>query len=503
MATVDYIDGFRPEDRDRRMDELRERWKFSAIDAREEDEELNEAIRRSEAVQTRMDVNTFHSMMGHLGITNLKKTAADFGVELTGKWKDNCEHCAQANMRRAPINKVARLDDEMGPYTHIAIDVQPVSITGYGGAHYLIGFTDRHTSRGHVYTMVKKNGLKDAWNRLISEEVMRFKGWKGVIRDVRVDGGRELVNAELKPVFDSMGIHVSYTATDTPQQNAHAEQLLTQTDRTATALVAAANLEGNLDHLWIFAAYAANDIRNQQVTQRMGNKRSGGEPDRDLLAGTFGTRAWVKIVDKHQHYKTDRAMLCVYLGRARNAPRGTGIFYHIKTKRVIVRHDYKLVDGMRWDGSAFSATRFNFNHEEVKRQTAELKRLLGIEGNKAEVENRRHISSNHYSALVEDDDDVGDDVGDDVMVEVKRGDVMSEEKQREVTAEQQQVEEVQREHVGDDGDEARGDDGDDGHEEQKDSDDESSSNRDKKKTYWERHPANLGRGYRTKRKTTK
>jgi hypothetical protein len=366
-----------------------------------------------------VDINAFHRIIGHRQKETLHRTAASMKVKLTGTLKEHCEACVEGGMRREAMNKKVSDKSHIKVLTEFHIDVQKAPTRGYGGMNYLVVITDRSNSKSYIYSMRYKGEVRDTWNRFVNEELIDNPQWCGEIYKVRADNGKEIFSEKTINDFRSMGIKIELTSPGTPEQNALAEQALSQNDYTGSKLMVDANLQENHQRLWPWAAFHANRQRNAQTTRRIQQDRSTEEERQALLREPpFGARAFVRNMEDHQHYQGDRALLCIYLGKARNMPEGTAVFYHLRTKRVIVRSKYEVLREVRWDGYIFGTTSHLFNNEENKEHMEELKLVAGgmdDESVESDDEEEVYLGRNAFAPLYVNDEK------DDIVEKAKQG----------------------------------------------------------------------------------
>jgi hypothetical protein len=263
----------------------------------------------------------------------------------------------------------------MGKWTHISADWQPSPIVGVGGMVGTFTFTDLSDGEVVPYTAKSKGEFPQKYNKLYVNVITKNPLFEGNVKIMRVDNGQELINQTTEKELNRVGIKAEYTAVDRPQQNSRCEQAETQLDNAATANMAAANVSGNFDSLWPYFTYDAADRRNMSITSHLQTPRAS-EAKMKQRRPPCGSRAWVKSRGRHRHHHPDRAMLCMFLGYARNHP-NTGLFYHFATKRIIMRDSFKVLD-KRWDGEPWGSPIHIFNNNEYNRRAEQLKSDIGV-----------------------------------------------------------------------------------------------------------------------------
>ena len=125
---------------------------------------------------TKVNINTFHKMLGHPSEDITKKTAKDLGYELDGTMQD-CDDCGLGKIKQTKTNKTREISKEVGEM--LFLDLSTIKHTSQGGKNHWILLIDDHSR--YVWSMfVKKKSdlaatVKETLKHLINNNKMKIQ----------------------------------------------------------------------------------------------------------------------------------------------------------------------------------------------------------------------------------------------------------------------------------------------------------------------------------------
>ena len=237
----------------------------------------------------------WHRRLGHCGAKDLKRVAkAADGMRMNGvgakeALSKGCKSCQVSKQVRASYYESTSLTtvflelahtDVAGPMAHVSI----------GGAVYWVTVIDDYTKMAAFVPIQRKDEAAGAVRRVLTQWETQT-GAK--LQRLRSDRGGEYLGASFQGWLAEKGVVHQKTAPYSPQQNGKAERYNRTLEERTVAMLADANLEGNL---WadavVTANYTLNRIPRQGRVQTPYEMTYGKRPSVGHLR-TFGCRAYV------------------------------------------------------------------------------------------------------------------------------------------------------------------------------------------------------------------
>lgn len=182
----------------------------------------NELQRASSAKETAVPaVSVWHSRLGHLGYGGMCALRDNNSIMFQGEL-EVCVPCLEGKQaaRPFPVREAKRTSQ---PLELIHSDVcGPMSVCSWGGARYLVAFTDDFTRKTYAYLMKNKS---EVMSFFLTFKALVEKQTGLPIKCLRSDGGKEYCNERFSTYLKSEGIVHQVTVPYCPQQNGVSERL--------------------------------------------------------------------------------------------------------------------------------------------------------------------------------------------------------------------------------------------------------------------------------------
>lgn len=254
-----------------------------------------EAFFASSSSISKASATVWHKRLGHANrysMQLLQEKLAD-GIQFTDKnKKEDCVACIMGKQANKPFPTKGSRAKGILDLVHSDV-AGPMSVSSWGGANYILTFTDDYTRKSFVYLMKNK-----------SEVTQKFKYFKVMVENqtnkkikiLRTDNGTEYVNNELKNYLKECGIIHQKTIIYKPQQNGVAERLNRILVEKSLCMLHEAGL---IKRYWGEAICAANYLKNRTPTKAVDNvtPEEAWSGKRINLAHlrVFGCKAYAKI----------------------------------------------------------------------------------------------------------------------------------------------------------------------------------------------------------------
>lgn len=106
---------------------------------------------------SKIDINLYHNMLGHVGNHLLQKTALRFGINLTGS-KSNCFDCAEAKSKQKYLRKLCK-NPNSSIGEQLFMDISSVKGQIYGNKRYWNLLVDENSDMMWSTFLSKKSDL--------------------------------------------------------------------------------------------------------------------------------------------------------------------------------------------------------------------------------------------------------------------------------------------------------------------------------------------------------
>ena len=285
----------------------------------------------------------WHKRYGHIshgGLKRLKDLDLVHGLNVDERsYMPDCVACTEAKLAHELYKPVERITRIPGNLTHIDVwgKYDIVSIQGH---QYYILFVDDATR----YVTVQFLKRKDEASAKVIEYLAYLRTQGKFPKAIRVDCGKEFINAVLSSWCREHGIEVHLTAPYSPSQNRVAERMnRTLVELSRTMLTA----QSMPEFLWEQAVAHAAYIRNRAYTRTLEGETTPYEawfrkkPEVAHLR-EFGIPVWVLL----QGQKVLRKMLPKSKRRAfvrfEDSPKAVK-YYNAETRQILTSRNYRFL----------------------------------------------------------------------------------------------------------------------------------------------------------------
>ena len=285
-----------------------------------------------------VDINKYHSMLGHVGEDATRKTAEYFGLKVVGKMP-LCEPCALAKSKQKKVSKETETVTTK-PGEKMYIDVSSVSATSIGGKKFMAMLVDDYSSMKWSFFLKKKSDLND----VILPKIKELKS-KGIdIKRVRMDNAGE--NLKLGDKLKEIGVAVEYTAPNTPQQNGVVERAIATVVSRARAMISEAGLDEELKQkLWAECFNTSTNLSNIVVKDGMTPYEKfhgeGKKPRWTRHLVPFGLIGYAANRSEIKAKLDDRAYKVLFVGYSDDHEGDCYRLYKIDTQSVFMSRDVR------------------------------------------------------------------------------------------------------------------------------------------------------------------
>jgi transposase InsO family protein len=212
---------------------------------------------------------TWHKRFGHVGYSGLQRMMQGrlvdgFNVDERTP-KPDCKACTESKQFVTPFpHQAQNRATRPGELTHIDLWGKAQTASIHGNQYYIC-FVDDYSRRVHLYFLKLKT---DAIQK-VKDYLTSLKTNNRQPRAIRVDGGGEFINHELRIWCQSQGVEIEQTAPYSPSQNGVAECMNRTLVELARAMITANNVP---EFLWEQAIAHAAYVRNRTHTKAVNNK---------------------------------------------------------------------------------------------------------------------------------------------------------------------------------------------------------------------------------------
>jgi hypothetical protein len=188
-------------------------------------------------LDTKIDVDVLHRLLGHPSENKTRTTAQKMNVELTGKFS-TCEYCVKGKARQ---KKVAKSTEKQSthPFEKLYVDISTMATTSVGGKKNWVLIVDEFT---HMkWSIFLKN--KSEFPQKMVNFVKKMSNENHQLKLIRLDNSGE--NAKFQELLaDNNFGHIlfQYTAPRTPQHNGVVERAFATLLGRMRAMMSAAGL---------------------------------------------------------------------------------------------------------------------------------------------------------------------------------------------------------------------------------------------------------------------
>lgn len=250
-----------------------------------------------------------------------------------------CDECAVEKLTRLPFPKRLERSPEILAIVHSDL-CGPMIQESFGGARYILTFTDDHSRWSEIYFLKSKSE--------VSSKFLEYKNFienqtGKRINSLQSDNGTEYCNSKMDDILRKAGIQRRLSTAHTPQQNGVSERKNRTLLEAARCLLADSKLP---TRFWAEAVAAANHVRNRCVTMILGIKTPfevifGRRPRVNYLR-RFGSKVFIVDKSPSKDKLAPRGIEGVFVGYAKTAKA-----YRVwipAEKKILVTRDVKFIN---------------------------------------------------------------------------------------------------------------------------------------------------------------
>ena len=190
-----------------------------------------------------MNITAAHQKWGHLGMKELRSTAAHYNIKLTGNLRF-CDGCARAKARRKKIGKDTQ-QVASKPGQRLFLDTAGPFEASTGGSRYWVKVVDDMSHKGWDFFLKKKSDVPLNAKRLII--LLKQKGYQ--VEYLRCDNAGE--HQELTKIAEKHGFALERTGANTLQLNGVVERrFVTDFDLALAAMNTGSLTKAQRRQLW-------------------------------------------------------------------------------------------------------------------------------------------------------------------------------------------------------------------------------------------------------------
>lgn len=290
---------------------------------------------------TKESAMLWHRRLGHLNAKSMNiLKIKSIGLDYNGNYTEKCVPCLQGKLSKKPFKNSKSKSSKVLQLIHSDL-CGPMSTHSWGGALYLLTFTDDFSRKTFGYLLKTK-----------AEVFAKFVEFKHLVENqtgerikvLRSDNGREYVNNDMCTFLKENGIVHQTTVPYTPQQNGVSERVNRTIIEKARSMLQDSKLP--LAY-WGEAVNTAIYLKNRTPTQALNNKIpeelwKGNKINLSHLR-VFGCEAHV-LVPKEKRTKLDsKTQKCIFVGYATES-KGYRLINPENPRVIIVARDVVFIE---------------------------------------------------------------------------------------------------------------------------------------------------------------
>jgi len=260
---------------------------------------------------------SWHARLGHLhydAIPQMRSITTGMSYEKADDQKEGrCTSCEIGKARRLPFPNQAT--PVIKRLEKISMDIKgPIDPISYGGARYFLVIGDEYSK--YKRTII----LKSKHASIVSQHLFQFiaeaeRATGDKVKEVHSDNGGEFISSDMTRRLKEMGVRITRTAAETPQQNGTIERFNQTIMNDARTVIAANNLPREL---WAEAVCYITFTRNRCYTRTLKNMTPyeamyGKKADVSRLR-PFGCIAFAMVQKSKIKSLDERARKLVFVG---------------------------------------------------------------------------------------------------------------------------------------------------------------------------------------------
>ncbi len=166
----------------------------------------------------KIDINTFHKMLGHPGKETTIKTSKYYGVIVEGNL-DPCDACALSKSKQKNVAKKSEVKATRAG-ERLFMDTSSIKAKSFGGSKFWLLVVDDYTDMCWCFLLKNKSEMCNKMLELVKD--LKSKNRK--VNYIRCDNAGK--NFKTQSLFkeEGMGVDFEFTGPATPQSNGRVER---------------------------------------------------------------------------------------------------------------------------------------------------------------------------------------------------------------------------------------------------------------------------------------
>jgi hypothetical protein len=291
------------------------------------------------SLNTCININELHRVLGHPGEKYIHATAKLFGWKIIGNF-ETCEACAIAKAKQKNINKFNDHKTDV-PGERFYIDVSYINEPTYGGSKYWLLIVDEATKFKWSYFLKTKDEVATKVIALFNKLSNEFNK---NLKFIRCDNAGENISLQKQMEKLNLSVTFEFTAPNTPQQNGVVERAFATLYGRVRAMMRDINLpEKTKIGLWAecasTATYLDNIMSGSSNEKNNYEKFFGTNINLPSTLHPFGSEFVIANRKKIKSKLEDRGEKCFFVGYAVDHASDVFRFFKLSTKQIILSRD--------------------------------------------------------------------------------------------------------------------------------------------------------------------
>lgn len=286
----------------------------------------------------------WHRRLGHLNANTMQLLKSKLvGIDFSGKFTEKCVPCLQGKLAKKPFKSSCSKSSKVLQLIHSDL-CGPMSTHSWGGALYLLTFTDDFSRKTFGYLLKSKS---EVFTKFVEFKHLVENQTGEKIKVLRSDNGREYVNKDMSTFLKENGIIHQTTVPYTPQQNGVSERANRTIIEKARSMLKDSNLP--LAY-WGEAVNTAIYLKNRLPTQALKNKIpeevwSGRKINLSHLR-VFGCEAHALVPKEKRTKLESKTQTCIFVGYSTET-KGYRLIDPQSPRNIIISRDVVFLEDKR------------------------------------------------------------------------------------------------------------------------------------------------------------
>lgn len=290
---------------------------------------------------TKESAMLWHRRLGHLNAKSMHILKnKGIGIDFSASYTETCVPCLQGKLAKKPFVKSKSRSSQVLELIHSDL-CGPMSTHSWGGALYLLTFTDDFSRKTFGYLLKSK---ADVFTKCVEFKHLVENQTGKRIKILRSDNGREYVNRDMTTFLKENGIIHQTTIPYTPQQNGVSERANRTIIEKARSMLKDSKLP--LAY-WGEAVNTAIYLKNRVPTQSLNNKipeELWTKQKIDLShLRVFGCQAHVLLPKEKRTKLESKTQSCIFVGYATES-KGYRLLDPKNPRTIIIARDVVFIE---------------------------------------------------------------------------------------------------------------------------------------------------------------